>query len=356
LSEHPFQWVDEVPVGLIELTPELEVTYINREAERLLSFFSCSQAERGLANELQEQLEIALSRGEIEKGSAHRFLMAARNERYVRFSAQRQADDALVLTLEDVTELELAKAVEQARLEETDRAFTFSLLEPEIARKLMCTPEYYDVPVGPDRIKITGMIPDGGYRHVINILRILADLNVLGIFSFPGFEQDVLINTAIYHDIAKSQPVLEVGDVVDRKEVFPPGRIHAELSADMARTRYQMREDVCYIIRYHHRTEEELPSEFPLGLLPQFRLFRLIDGLSASITRHNTPVKVGFENGWIYVSEKNRNPKYAGNYAVNLYGGQRSEISEKDSRLIYQIRGSESEEAGGNGHICTGGG
>ncbi|NPV53241.1 MAG: hypothetical protein HPY71_06940 [Firmicutes bacterium] len=40
--------------------------------------------------------------------------------------------------------------------EEIDRAFTFSLLEPSVARKLSCTPEYQDEPATPGLIKIVG--------------------------------------------------------------------------------------------------------------------------------------------------------------------------------------------------------
>ncbi|NPV54805.1 MAG: hypothetical protein HPY71_15035, partial [Firmicutes bacterium] len=97
-------------------------------------------------------------------------------------------------------------------------------------------------------------------------------------------------------------------------------------------------DEVCNIIRYHHHEENELPSDFPSHLLPQLRLFKLLDGLSAGMTRRNASVKVGFEGGRVYISEKSLLPKYSGSYALNLYGGERIEIVEEDSHLIYRTQ------------------
>lgn len=286
---------------------------------------------------LFKQLESAMYRGELVEGSSHHILIESPEGTYVRFFAQRWGD-TIILTLEDVTAFEWAKSEERAMREEIDRAFTFSLLEPSVARKLVCTAEYRDEAAGDGLIKITGVIPDGSYRHVINILKLAADLGALGIFEFPGISRDVLTKASIYHDLCKTQPVLKVGDIVNPKEVFPPGKVHAELGADMGRGYYKLGDDECDIIRYHHHEEKELPQEFPSHLLPQLRLFKILDGLSAGMTRRNASVKVGFDSGWVYISERNLVPQYAGSYALNLYSGEKVEISERDTHLLYQTQ------------------
>ena len=49
---------------------------------------------------------------------------------------------------------------------------------------------------------------------------------------------------------------------------------------------------------------------------------------SEELTRRNASVKVEFEGGLIYVSERNPLPQYAGSYALNLYSGEKIEIAE----------------------------
>lgn len=85
--------------------------------------------------------------------------------------------------------------------------------------------------------------------------------------------------------MGKSQPVLRIGDVVGPKIAFEEGRLHAERSADIAKYSYVQKEEIVEIIRYHHHGEKDLPVSFPRCLLPMFRLFQIIDGTSAAITR-----------------------------------------------------------------------
>lgn len=106
----------------------------------------------------------------------------------------------------------------------------------------------------------------------------------------------------------------------------------------MGRGYYKLGDEECCVIRYHHHEEDELPREFPSHLLPQLRLFKILDGLSAGMTRRNASVKVGFDSGWVYISERNLIPQYTGSYAFNLYSGEKVEISEHDTHLLYQTQ------------------
>ncbi|NPV81848.1 MAG: HD domain-containing protein [Firmicutes bacterium] len=337
MHERKLDWFEKIPVGIMQLGTNLDIILANEEVKRLLSLFQVPPSG-GIPDELHSQLEIALNKGVIREGSVYSLLVKSPDERYVRFLVQKLEDDALILAAEDVTEFEWAKSEERTMREEIDRAFTFSLLEPSVARKLSCTPEYQDEPAASGLIKIVGVIADGTHRHVINILKLAADLGALGIFDFPGISRDILTKAAIYHDLCKTQPVLNVGDMVNPAEVFPPGKLHARLGADMGYSYYKLGDEVCNIIRYHHHEENELPSDFPSHLLPQLRLFKLLDGLSAGMTRRNASVRVGFEGGRVYISEKSLLPKYSGSYALNLYGGERIEIVEEDSHLIYRTQ------------------
>lgn len=238
MCEMNFAWVAKIPIGIMQLRTNLEVMFVNDEAKRLLSFFPVSLYGE-IPDMLYERLESAVQAGEVEEGKTQNFVIQSPKGMCVRVCAQGWAD-TIVLTLEDVTEFEWAKAEERAMREEIDRAFSFSLLEPSVAKKLSCTAEYRDEPAGAGLIKITGVIPDGGYRHVINMLKLAADLGALGLFEFPGMSRDVVTKAAIYHDLCKTQPFLRVGDVVDPKEVFPLGKMHAELGADMARGYYKL--------------------------------------------------------------------------------------------------------------------
>jgi hypothetical protein len=81
------------------------------------------------------------------------------------------------------------------------------------------------------------------------------------------------------------------------------------------------------IIRYHHHGENELPETFPWRLLPMFRLFQLVDGLSAAITRGGVEVNFAVQECLITVTEKNLRPQYNGTWQIDLYTGKRTKIS-----------------------------
>lgn len=205
---------------------------------------------------------------------------------------------------------------------EVEMALAIMMPDLRLTRRLQSIVEYrdeYDSSAG--KICITGRITQGVYRHVINILKLVADVFQQGLMDLPGIEKDILVTAAIFHDLGKVQPELKIGDVVDPREVFEPGYKHAFRGAALAEGVYGLNRDTVLLIKYHHHEEGELPSEFPEYLLPMYRLFRLLDGLSAGITRRGARVRISVQGTKIFVEENNPVPKYDGAYAFDLYMG-----------------------------------
>jgi hypothetical protein len=80
------------------------------------------------------------------------------------------------------------------------------------------------------------------------------------------------------------------------------------------------------IIRYHYHSEADLPESFPCRLLPMFRLFQLIDGLSAAITRGGVSADFIVRDTVIEVTERNLRPQYNGTWLIDLYTGDRKRV------------------------------
>lgn len=207
--------------------------------------------------------------------------------------------------------------------QELEKALANLFADPRVVERLKHMVEYQDEynPVT-GKIKITGVIKEGVYRHVVNILRLLAELWEQGLMKFGGLHQDTLVKTAIFHDLGKAQPQLEVGMVVDPKEVFESGKLHAFRSASLAKEVYQLPESVVWLVKYHHHEEGELPSDFPLGLLPMHRLFRLLDGLSAGITRRSSKVNLTVRDTVVQVKEESSHPAYNRCLELDLSSGR----------------------------------
>ncbi len=144
---------------------------------------------------------------------------------------------------------------------------------------------------------VVGVIPDGTYRHVINGLRIMAELKTLGLFQLVGLDKDTMAQAFIFHDLGKEQPQLQVGERFAPQEVFEPSPLHAERSADWAVRDYHVSPDVEWLVRYHHTPEEDLPETFPAALKPMWRLLRIVDGLSAGMTRRQAKIAPITRNG-----------------------------------------------------------
>ncbi|MEW6308441.1 MAG: CBS domain-containing protein [Bacillota bacterium] len=233
----------------------------------------------------------------------------------------------VIQTFSDITDQKrLQRQVVQTK-EELDKAFALTLPNSRVELKLKTTPEYrddYEVETG--RIRITEVLPDGNYLHVVNALKVAADLNEKGVFNLIGLNKDDLVQAIIFHDLGKSQPTLEIGAVVDPKKVFEDGRLHAARSADIAQHFYHKGPDVTWLIRYHHHLESQLPDEFPTCLLPMFRLFQVIDGLSACLTRRNGLIELTRDGTRITISERNNHPDYNRRWEINLLTGERRVI------------------------------
>ncbi|MGE5560227.1 MAG: CBS domain-containing protein [Chloroflexota bacterium] len=230
----------------------------------------------------------------------------------------------VVQTFTDVTEAKRIENQLRTTKEELDKAFALTLPNSRVEYKLKTTPEYrdeYDPETG--LIRITEVIEAGNYIHVVNALKVAADLNDKGVMHLIGINKDDLVQAIIFHDLGKSQPELEVGSTVDPRAVFEEGRLHALRSSDIAGHYYGKNEDVVTIIKYHHHPEEELPPEFPSYLLPMLRLFKVIDGLSAALTRRNATIELDRVGSWIHISERNAHPDYNRCWELNLVTGER---------------------------------
>lgn len=248
----------------------------------------------------------------------------------------------IVQSFNDVTE---RKSLERALIhtrDELDEAFALTLPNSKVEYKLKSTPEFrdvYDPRTG--LITITEVIPDGNYRHVVNALKVAADLNHKGIMGLVGVKKDILVETLIFHDIGKAQPDLKVGDKVDPLELFEPGMEHAWRSADIAEHYYNLPEDAVTLIRYHHHSEDELPPSFPSYLLPMHRLIRVIDGLSASLTRRKSKLMLEAKSPTVFIWEENEHPSYAGQWAINLFTGLQRHYTLEDETLDKYFKGKE---------------
>jgi hypothetical protein len=114
---------------------------------------------------------------------------------------------------------------------------------------------------------------------------------------------------------------------VDPTKVFEDSRLHAYRSAEIAKNYYDQDEDIVEIIRYHHHREEDLPETFPWRLLPLLRLFKMIDGLSAAITRGGVKADFQLWDFVVQVSEVNDRPQYNGFWEIDLYTGRKIRLN-----------------------------
>jgi len=236
-------------------------------------------------------------------------------------------DGEIVGVLQTFSEITDLKRLQQQLLntkEELDKAFALTLPNSRVEYKLKNTPEYRDVFNAVNGlIEVTEVIEDGGYQHVVNALKVTADLNEKGMMKLLGIDKDILVQALIFHDLGKSQPVLNVGHHADPKQVFESSMMHAMRSADIVEKFYNKPKDVVTLIRYHHHGEEQLPPDFPSHLLPMFRLLQIIDGLSAGLTRRNGRIGFRVNGSRVTIVENNGHPAYNRTMEVDLYTGQK---------------------------------
>jgi len=267
----------------------------------------------------------ALSGGAPEGERLHHL----QNGRDVLFRYGTIADGSrpsgLLILFMDVTALRDAETKALRLAEEAEMAFGLTLPNTKVAQKLRTSPEYrdrFDPETG--TATVTAVIPDGTYRHVINALRLLADLHRVGVLDLVGIDKDTLVQAVIFHDIGKEQPKLAVGDVFVPAETFEPGPRHAARSAEWAAQSYShvVTSDALWLVRHHHTPEEALPPDFPEALRPMLRLLKLVDGLSAAVTRRGATVAPFIlEGSYLTVSEENPDPRYHRTYRLAIYQG-----------------------------------
>lgn len=241
-----------------------------------------------------------------------------------------------VISMQDVTVIALREKKVREEADELEQAFALSLPNSKVEMKLKRSPEYRDIyHAETGLIEIVEVIQDGTYRHVVNGLRILAELKRAGIFNLVAIDKDIMVEAFIYHDIGKVQPILQPGDMVDPKAVFEMSLRHASRSADYAHQWYGISSQAEWLVRYHHTQEDDLPRDFPQELLPMWRLFRVVDGLSAGMTRRLATIKLlSVSDTWLTVVEENVDKRYHRAYRLCLYTGQIVDISGyvKDSK------------------------
>lgn len=233
----------------------------------------------------------------------------------------------VIQTFRDITDEEEMREQLLTSRDELDRAFALTLPNSRVEHKLKHTPEYrdkYDPRTG--LITVTEVIEDGGYRHVVNALKVLAELNMKGIMSLLGINKDALVQSIIFHDLGKSQPQLEIGQTISPKEAFEFSPAHAERSADIAGHFYRREPEVISLVRYHHHSEDRLPLDFPNHLRPMWRLLQLVDGLSAALTRRDATIRLEVDGTRVLAYERNAHPDFNVSRVVDLFTGERIDL------------------------------
>ena len=182
-------------------------------------------------------------------------------------------------------------------INELNEAFSLTIPDNKLEKKLKSTPMYkgiYDV--NADYFEITEVIDKGLYFHVINSLKLAADLQDCKVFQLIGMKKNTLVSAILYHANAKTQPMLCVGDVVKYSALFEDKKIEASRSATFAKNFYNVDDDVFNIIKYHKHSETEIAGEgFPKYLLPTYRLFKVIDSISSMMTKSQNVLNISFK-------------------------------------------------------------
>ena len=322
--------IDSLNEGLIVVDNDLVIREFNPAAERLTGLKAEDRIGQKAVNRSNKPsiTEMVLNTGEARYNVETR-LQDGRVFLVNYVPLHNNGSGGVVGIIQSFTDMTNFKSL-QVQLsktkEELDKAFALTLPNSKVEYKLKSTPEYRDIyDETTSTIKITEIIESGGYLHVVNCLKVAADFNEMGLMKIIGIDKDTLVEAIIFHDLGKSQPVLKVGDTITPAEAFEEGIYHAARSADLAGKFYGMNEDVVSIIRYHHHTEDMLPKDFSTHLLPLLRLFKIIDGLSAALTRRSAKVTYKSEGSRLIVFEENKHPKYNRVMEIDLYTGRGSE-------------------------------
>lgn len=305
---------------LLELFPEIQCRLRGKKFELVFgSVFAKNHKEFKARCPINRVIENRLSvndmEGETVTGHIYRAnyypIIHRENFRYV------------VITFRDITHRKTLETEAHIAYEELTKAFRLMLPSTKIEKVLKSIPEYkdyFDHSTG--LVEIAEIIPDGAYRHAINCLKIASELHEKGVFKLPGIERNTIVQVLITHDIGKKQPQLKIGDVVDPRVCFGEGKVHAGESAKIISKFPYISPEVIKLVQYHHHGEDELPDDYPARLLPMLRLIKLVDGLSAGVTRKNAKLNFVLDGSRIIVFEKNSNAGYNGVREVDLITGE----------------------------------
>lgn len=207
-------------------------------------------------------------------------------------------------------------------IDELNEAFSLTIPDSKLEKKLKSTPVYKGVyDVNADFLEITEVIEQGLYFHIINSLKISADLQDCNVFSLIGIDKNTLVSAILYHANAKTQPILCVGDVVKYSILFEDKKSEAARSASFAKEFYNVSDDVYNIIKYHKHSETEMAGEgFPKYLYPTYRLFKIIDNISSAMTKSEGKMKIEFkfEEFILYVHKINSKGE-SNEISIDLY-------------------------------------
>lgn len=273
----------------------------------------------------------------ILAGHSDRETVAARltNGREVLFNGAAVRDQGrlvgVLVTFSDVTALAQAERRARHEADEAEKAFGLTLPNSKVETKLKSSPEFQDI-FDPDTglARVTAVIEDGTYRHVVNGLRVMAELHSLGLFQLVGIDKDTLVSAFIFHDIGKEQPSLVIGQTFRPTDTFEASHRHAERSADFAAKYYHVGQDVELLIRHHHTPVDKLPSQFPASLVPMLRIMKLVDGLSAGLTRRLATVgPFQLSGSTLTIHEHNRDARYHRCYQLAIFSGRETPVTDE---------------------------
>ncbi|MDI3535030.1 MAG: hypothetical protein PWQ82_1395 [Thermosediminibacterales bacterium] len=62
--------------------------------------------------------------------------------------------------------------------------------------------------------------------------------------ELPGMDKNILVQATVLHDIAKVQPDLNIGDIVNPKEILEQGYLHAFRGASIGKGLYGIGQEI----------------------------------------------------------------------------------------------------------------
>lgn len=205
-------------------------------------------------------------------------------------------------------------------LDELNEAFSLTIPDNRLEKKLKTTPLYQGRYIANDGyFEVINVIDGGLYTYTINCLKLAADLKNHNLFNLIGLDKNTLVQTILFHTNAKTQPILQEGDIVKYDEFFETPKEEALRSATFAKHYYNINDDIYNIIKYHQHFESELEDDFPKQLLPSLRLFKMISILAFDTTTDNCNNTYTFELKGFILYIKKHNDYTTSEYVIDLY-------------------------------------